>query len=499
MKINQLDYRNIVKSTSIFGGTQLYQIIINIVKVKVIAVLIGTFGMGLSNIFVSTLSVVVSIAGLSFNYTATREIAQAVSEKDYKKVNKIYSIQSKLLHFTSTASLIIVIFFSSYFSILVFGNKEYKWAFVWLSITVLFNIITIKNNTLLQGTRRLKDLAKNTIIGASVGLFISLPIYYVWGIKGIVPALIITAFSSFLVSQFFVNKIGLIKIDLTIKETLSGASDMLKFGVYMMLASFMGNGVIFVVNAFISNIGSIEDVGLYGAGIRITSQFAGLVFTAMSLDYFPRLSAISSNNLKLKEVVNQQSEIIILIVQPLLMLMILFSPSLIKILLTNEFIEITNFVRVVSFGTIFQAAQFIISFIPIAKGDKKNYFIWNACFNNLTGLIVLILGYKLLALNGLAIALLFHNLLSFLVFLVVTNKNYKYKMSKRFFLFLIIATLLLGIALIISLKFNSLFSHIINYTLFIASILFSIYYINKLISIKNSFNILINTIKKVGI
>jgi O-antigen/teichoic acid export membrane protein len=491
----QTSYRNVVKATSIFGGVQAYQIFINLVKAKFVALFLGVVGMGISGLFVSTLAIVFTIAGLGISFSATREVSQASHEEDLEKLNKIYTIFSHWLYFASFLGFILVIVFSSLFSRYAFGNQDYTWAFMWLSITVIFNILTGGNNTLLQGSRRLKDMAKSSVVGSTFGLITSIPLYYFFGIKGIVPALIFGAVSSFFVSYYYVHKMKLNKITLTIKETFTGGSEMVKLGIVIMIASLVGAVVTFGVNAFISHIGSVADVGLYNAGIAITSQYVGLVFTAMAMDYFPRLSAISSENIKVCEVVNQQSEITILIVLPLLVAMILTAPLLIKILLTSEFLKITTFVRIIAVGTIFQAAGYTISYIPLAKGDKNTYFLWNAFVGNLLGLILLPAGYMLYGLNGLAVTILIHHTISFFVFILITKRKYNYSMDRSFIFLLCSSVVFIVTIFIIMIFCPNIVGYSIGSILLLLSILFSIYYLDKLINMKEWFSNLLSSVK----
>jgi O-antigen/teichoic acid export membrane protein len=388
--------------------------------------------------------------------------------------------------------LFIVIAFSRFLSRHVFGNLDHSWDFVFLSSTVLFTILTNKNNTLLQGSRKLKDLANSTVIGASAGLISSVPLYYYFEIKGIVPALIIASITNYLVSHYYVTRFSIVKPIINFKETYVEGLSMFKLGMVMMIASLMGSIVIFYVNTYISSQGTISDVGLYGAGIAITSQFIGLVFTAMSLDYFPRLSSVSNDNFKVHNTVNQQSEITLLIMLPLLIAMILSAPLIIKILLTNEFLKLTTFIRIVAFGTIFQAISFTISYIPLAKGDSKTYFIWNALFSNAFGLIILVIGYKYFGLNGLAYSLVINHLITFLVFLFITNRLYSYKMSRMLYYFLVVSVIMISCVLFLVNVFPNIYGYTFGVCLLIFGILFSLYYINRLIDLKMIINSLFN-------
>lgn len=489
-------YKSIFKATSILGGVQMFQILIGLIKVKFIAVFIGTIGMGISGLLTSTMSIVTALATLGLNYGAVRELSIASHENDIEKLNRIYTIFSRWLYYSSILGVIIVILFSSIFSKYTFGNQDYRWAFIWLSITVFFDVFTQRNNTILQGTSRVRELAMSSVLCSGLGLIASIPLYYFFGVKGIVPALIISAITGFFLSYFFSNKLNLVKYKLSLKQVIFEGRDILNLGIIMMIALFMGRIVIFSVNAFISYMGSISDVGLYNAGMGITSQSIGLIFTAMSLDYFPRLCSISSDNKKLCEMVNQQSEVILLIVLPISLALMLFAPLMIRILLTPEFANLVSFIRLIALGTAFQAASSTIGMIFLAKGDKKNYLFINAFFANVLGLILFNVGYYFYGLNGLAIAIGIHHLVFFIIYILFTKKTYNYSMSGQFRSTLMVSSCITALVFVILLIYPNFFGYFVSGVLFVLAIAYSLSNLNKLIGLNVYCHSILNRIKK---
>ena len=51
---NDNSYRSILRGTSFFGGVQVFQVLINLVRGKLVAMLLGPAGMGVSALFVSS-------------------------------------------------------------------------------------------------------------------------------------------------------------------------------------------------------------------------------------------------------------------------------------------------------------------------------------------------------------------------------------------------------------------------------------------------------------
>ena len=429
---NKASYRTIIKSSSIFGGAQVFLTITYIIRGKFLAILLGAAGMGISSLFVSSLSMINMFSGLGLNYSAVREISKSHVSGDLNTLSRILLIFRRWLLVSSLFGAFLTIMFSSLLSKYTFGNKDYTWHFIFLSIFVFLTIFNDGNIALLRGTRRIKDMAKATLAGAVIGLITGLPLYYFLAIKGIVPALIIGAFSSYLISYYFAQKVKINKITLSISESIKGGSEMAKLGITLMVAGFMGSLTIYLINSYISNYGSVSDVGFYQAGTSITNQYIGLVFTAMSMDFFPRLSAISNDNTEVRKMVNQQAEITILAALPLLILMILTAPLLIQILLTAEFNIIGSFIRWVAIGMIFKAAATAVGYISFAKGDRKVFLILEGIVGNLFTLSGSVIGYAIAGLNGIAIAFVLTSFTFLVIICIVTYLRYKFYFSIEF-------------------------------------------------------------------
>ena len=65
--ITETSYRQIMKATSIFGGVQVINIIIQIIRSKVIAVLLGTTGVGVMGLLITTISFIAKLTGFGLN------------------------------------------------------------------------------------------------------------------------------------------------------------------------------------------------------------------------------------------------------------------------------------------------------------------------------------------------------------------------------------------------------------------------------------------------
>ncbi len=481
-------YRKIFKATSLFGGVQIIQVFINLIRGKVIALFLGAAGVGLNSLFISSVSMINNISGLGLNFTAVRDIAKANESGDSDRLSYIITIFKRWLYATSFIGFVAVIILSPILSQHTFKNSNYVFSFILLSFMVLFGSLSAGNAALLQGTRNLKKYALHTLTGSLVGVTVSVPFYYFLGLKGIVPALIVSAFITYLFSIYYTSGIKVKSPSIGLRETYSGGLDMVKLGVAMMLSISISSLVHYLINTYISSKGSLADLGFYQAGIAITSQSIGLVFTAMAVDYYPRLAAVSDDNVKVREMVNQQGEITMLIAVPALILLSVMAPVVIRILYSSEFLPVTDFLRTIAFGMMFKAASYSIGAISFSKGDKRVFFILEGLYMNASILLFSVIGYKIGGLNGLSWAYLMMHFIYFVIINIVTGRLYKFSLDKALAKILLVSLVLMSGAFFSLRYLPTDFSYIISGVIALLSVIYSYKKIDKLIGVKEIIN-----------
>lgn len=431
MSEKQSSYRQIFKATSLFGGVQVVNILVSVIRSKFVAVLLGTTGVGVMGLLQSATGLIGTLTSLGINMSAVRDISEANGVDDRKRISWVYTIFNRWIWMTAIVGTLATMVLAPWLSEWTFGNKDYTIAFLWLSTTLLMGALCNGQIALLQGLQKMRQMATANAVGAVIGLFVSIPLYYWFGLKGIVPTMILSSATALLLSWNFSRKITIEKADVSMKETYYGGLSMVKLGFLMTLSSFISYGVAYLTNAYINRTGGTEEVGLYQAGWNITNKYIGLVFTAMVVDYFPRLSKVNHDKFQVSEVLNQQAEIAILILSPILIALLSTAPLVIHILYTAPFMPAIDFIRWVVIGVLFQALSWCLGFIPLAKGDGKVYF-WKEFFSSLIVLVCNVSGYYLAGLNGLGMGFALSNILIFILVLGICKRKYDTKFSVEF-------------------------------------------------------------------
>ncbi len=484
MSEEQSSYRQIMKATSLLGGVQIFNIIIKIARSKLIAVLLGPTGMGIAGLLNSTIGLIQGFTSFGLGTSAVKNVAEAKATGNETRITIVITTLRRLVWITGLLGTLSTLLLSPWLSKLIFNNTEYTLAFAWLSITLLFQQITSGQLVLLQGLRKLKFLANANILGSITGLFVSVPLYYFWRIDAIVPAIIITSISSLIIAHFFSKKTKIHKIRVSKARTIAEGKNMLTMGFLINLSILITLGVAYVVRIYISNKGGIDDVGLYNAGFAIIDTYVGLVFTAMATDYYPRLSETAHNNELSKQKINQQAEIALLILGPIIIIFLVFIKWIVIILYSNKFIAVSDMIYWAALGMLFKAASWSIAFIFLAKGASRFFFVNELIANSYT-LCLNILGYYLWGLTGIGISFLTSYVIYFIQVFLFSKKKYSFKFDLPFKKVFLIQLFLCLACFSMKKMINSPFSYLIGIFLILISLSYSLKELDKRLNLKN--------------
>lgn len=479
-------YGSIMKATSIFGGVQVFNILITLIRGKAVAILIGTAGMGLNGLLLSGLNLIKTITSLGISESAVKDISKAYNSNDEKHIRTTFQVFRRLIWFTAILGIIMTIVFSPLLSQFAFKSTDKTTAFIWLSITFVFGALSGGIYTLLRGTRQLKYLAQANIIGATVGLVVALPIFYFYGIDGVVPAIIGTALANYLVSLYFKTKIKFEPIAISWKETFQLGKPIVQLGVSLTLINILAAAVAFSLNAFISKTGTLSDLGLYNAGNAIVEGYVGMVFTAMATDYFPRLAGVINDEKQWKKLVNEQAELVLIILGIVLVLLLITTPILIRVLLSKEFLGSQKFIMWAVLAIPLKGLVWVVGFIILAKGKNK-LFLTVEIIANLIVLCFNLLFYHLYGLTGLGISLSISYLIVTVYMLIILKRKFDFQFFKSTYKLLTISLVSLSLCLLVTLTVEVPYLYLLQFIIALSAVSYYFFELNKRVNLKEAF------------
>lgn len=477
-------YRNIVKGTAIFGGTQMIVMLLSLIKGKFVALLLGTYGMGINSLINSVLAPVTQFFSMGLSTSSVSSISGV--KDDRAELSRVVTAYRRILLVFAFLSVLFMVGSAQWIYDMVFSKEEgIANSFAFMGIAAFFMILMSGNISILQGCRCLTQLSMCNIVGALSGVAVGIPFYYFMGIDGIAPAIIVMAFVSWVYSHWQVNRIRIGKDRQSWRETFNIGRKMVVLGATIMVAALLGNLSIYIINVFIGNHGSISDVGLYQAATSVTTQCTALVFTALATDYFPHLSEVAKDLRRARQLIEQEGEIVLLVCTPLSLLLMLLAPVIVRILLTDEFICIVPVIQMMAVSFMMRAVYFPLDYISVAKGDKNYYFWMEGVWTNVKTIAIFIPFYYYFGFIGIGYASIVNAIVDIIVSFTVVRWRFKVAYFAVYYKLLLPLALLVGVALSVLLITESWVGYATTAVCCAVSLVFSLKELNKRVDLKS--------------
>jgi len=412
-------YRQILKSSALIGGSSIINVLLGVVRTKVMAVLIGTEGMGLFGAFSSVTALVGGIAGMGINTSGVRQIAAAMASNDPQRTARTIVTIRRAAFFLGSLGMLSLLALSKPIAQATFGNPQQALALALLSVTILCSAVTAGQTALLQGHRRIGDLAALNVWGSVFGTAISIPLIFLLRAQGIVPVLVAVSALALLTSWWYARRVKTPRITLCWSEFCTELRSLVGLGMVFMSAGLMMSAVSYLTRVLVIHQMSLEASGLYQAAWTLSSVYVGFILSAMGADYYPRLTAVANDHKLVDRLVNEQTEVSLLLALPGVLGTLAFAPGVLHLLYSPHFAPAAEIVRWQTLGVLGRVITWPMGFVVLAKGCART-FLWMEIASNLLHLGFIWLGLRWFGLRGLGLAFFgLYVFYGFLVFAVV--------------------------------------------------------------------------------
>lgn len=442
-------YRHVLKYTSLFGGVQGLNMLIGVVRNKLVALILGPNGMGLAALFNSTVNFVSQTTNLGVSFSAVRNISEAFGSGDDAKIRHAISVIRAWTTATAILGTLVCALFGSALSDYTFTWGDHTLHFIMLAPAVGFTAIAGGEGAILKGTRRLRQFATAQVLTIVASLLVSVPLYLAYGQTAVVPVIVLVLFASMLFTILYSYKFYPPIIN---KSVLKGAMavlrspfrkrgvllregmPMIRLGIAFAVGGMLGSGAEFIIRSWLNRCANLDVVGFYNAGYTMAMVYGGVVFTAMETDFFPRLSAVNSIQRECDAVINKQIEAALLIISPLLVAFSVSLPVLVPLLFSSKFVPVIAMLQVAIIALYFRTLKLPVAYLTLAKGDSRNYLILEA-YSDVLMVAGVVVGYQTLGIPGLGMGLLLTEIADVIVLNIYARVHYHYTSSRRIWIF----------------------------------------------------------------
>lgn len=403
MSDQEKNYSHILKYTGIFGGVQGLVILIGLVRNKFMALLLGAGGMGFNALLTSVQNFASQCTNLGISFGAVPRLSEYYEQQRVELVEYYIQVVRLWSMIAAVLGCLFCVVVSPLINDLSFTWGNHTLHYAMLGVSVAMIAITGGETAILKATRRLGSLARVQIYTTVASVFLSIPLYYFFRHSGVVPAIVLIAAAGMLVTIGYSYRLYPLKMQFNKKQLKNGAS-MIRLGLAFVIAAAIGSASEMLIRAYLNVEGGLDFVGLYNIGFMLTITYAGMVFSAMESDYFPRLSGVCKDIIKTNETVNKQIEVSLLLLSPMLVALIMMLPVLVPILFSREFIPVVGMAQVAVLAMYFKVLTMPVAYITLARSLSLSYLLLETSYFVVLVLAVMI-GFQQWGLWGTGLAI----------------------------------------------------------------------------------------------
>ena len=402
--------------------------LLNMVRAKFLAVILGPGGTGLIGLLMSSSQLITTVSSLGLTSSAVRQISKAQSEGDLSEISATITVYRLLIFSTSLIGFLFTLIFSEQICIWTFGNLDYLFETRCLSFLILMNGLTAGNTSLLQGMRKVKDIAVAKIVGTFMGAAVSICAIVFLKEKGIILFILINSIIVFLITYRISRKIKVLKLNIDFAIFRVQTKRLLKMGSAFLVSGFVTSFTAYYSRSVLSDSFSIETIGLYTAAWTLSAMYVDFVLSAMGIDFYPRLSAVIEEREKSVQLINDQLIAGVVISSIGISAIIVFAKLFLTLFYSPLFVESAILLQWMALGMALKVIVWPLGYVIISKG-KSRLFVLSEVVWALTYLILLKLGLKIFGLKGAGIAFFATYLIYGLLVLFLATKLIFFKFS----------------------------------------------------------------------
>jgi antigen flippase len=363
-------YGQILKSSALIGGSSVLVIAIGIVRTKAMAVLLGPAGFGLMGLYGSIIDLALAVASMGIGSSGVRQIAESVSTGNDNRIARTVIVLRRAAVLLGILGAVLVVAFSGPLSTLTFGSDRHAGAVALLGLAVFFRSVTAGQGALIQGMRRIADLAKMGMLGALLGAIFSIVLVYFLGEQGVAPSLVAAAALGLAVSWWYSRKVEIVYPVMTGAEVRQEAASLLKLGFAFMASGILMMGAAYAVRAIVLRLDDLDAAGFYSAAWTLGGLYVGIVLQAMGADFYPRLVGAAEDHPQCNRLVNEQTQVSLLLAGPGVIATLTFAPLVIMLFYSPQFYEAVEVLRWICLGIALRVITWPIGFIIVAKNRQ---------------------------------------------------------------------------------------------------------------------------------
>lgn len=393
--------RRVLNAVYMLGTAQAAGIFCSVVRTKLVAIWLDRAGVGLNAIFSNGSNLISTATQLNIRDSAVRDVSAAVTDGERELKNAVIRRWSLILGVVGALLMIAV---SPLLSISSFGGSlAYTGYFAALAPFVFFSACSAGEFAIMQGMGQLRSLARANIAAAVSGTLVAVPLFYFFRLDAIVAVIDLYALAGYVSAYIWRERPRSSGVRLDRKTLWANGRGFLTLGLSMSFSLLLTVLMQYILAAYINIVGGESALGIYQSGYTLVNSYIGVIFSAIALEYYPRLVRFINAPRLCRTVVSHEMAVIVTIIAPVAVLFICASDFIVTLLYSSKFAAVLPMVSLAIIGAVFRGVSLCFAYRILAAGDSKAY-IFTESMSVIVGLALNITCYHYWSYTGLGVA-----------------------------------------------------------------------------------------------
>lgn len=372
----ETSHREILRSSSIVGGAAAFNIVATLVKTKLVAVLLGPLGVGLIVLLQSVMQTYSAVVGLSLGSVGTRQIAEASGADDARRIAVVRRALFWAMAVLTVAGALVFLVSVPWTTRALDGSADIGGPAAWLAIGIALSVVGQWQSALLTGYRRIGDLAKSSILTANIAAAAGIIAVFIWGNRGILAFVLAPMVVTIVIGQFYVRRLPAPpRVAIERVELKAEWSTMLGLGIALTFAAAVVTAGHLAARMLIQRELGAAAVGYFQASWLVSVTYIGFVLQAMGTDFYPRITAAIHDPAAANTMVNEQTEVALLLAAPVMLGAMGAAPWIVPLLYSHAFAPAVAVLQWQVLGDVLKVASWPLGFLLLASGAGRAYMI----------------------------------------------------------------------------------------------------------------------------
>lgn len=403
--------RRLFKITATLGFSNSLTFVSSLFKNKLIAVFLGTTGMGIISQLNGFLSLLSNLGTLGMQQGVTKFSAACMLKDNDTRIDSedILSIALFLVGSITMALLLFAVVFNKAISFLIFSDSSYGSWIVIVAVSLPFIAFATIFDYYFKGVGNIKLLFKASILSSLIGVVIAFFLIFFMRIKGAVLQIFTTAFISCLTFYLFYyflpekrrGKLNIFNI-LNLPHAKSAIKELFKHGSVIYISNALLPLSFLIIRGLIIKNFGFDENGIFQSIMLISAIFISFPSEALWAGYFPDISRDRDTESQKKKLIGFMN-FFALIAIPAITFVVLFQRFFINLLFSSHFMPATLYLPVRLLGDFIYMMGSATGLIFFANSFFKEVLFFSVLWNFLLVVFSVML-MKLLGFNGIFIA-----------------------------------------------------------------------------------------------